>query len=375
MRTPSALSNSLETKGKTLLARLPGWIVRASRAGFMATTLGIGTAACVVETSDQGVDVDVTTGTAAPSIFGGAKDDDRASAAGVVALRVGTGSKFVLCTGALVAPNLVLTARHCLTEKMAASVACDEYGRSTSGDQIIADRDPREIGIYLGATPDFAAPPVARGSAIVAPQGKNLCDGDIALMVLREPVKGVQTLPLRIHASVLAGEKIRSAGYGHNDQTEALGTRFRKDGVAVLAQGRAISPSNTPLGAHEFEVGVSTCQGDSGGPAISEVTGAVVGVVSRGGDCSEDFGHIYTTTSGFDSLFEQAFAMANAAPTLEPGDAEARVLPSSQTSEGNANGGGCSVGTRSGKPTAAGGILALVLAAGSARRKRRRCSH
>ena len=81
-----------------------------------------------------------------------------------------------------------------------------------------------------------------------------------------------------------------------------------------------VSPSKTPLGAHEFEVGKSICQGDSGGPAISEETGAVIGVVSRGGNCGEDFGHIYTTTSGFNDLFAQAFTLANASPVLETGD-------------------------------------------------------
>ena len=63
---------------------------------------------------------------------------------------------------------------------------------------------------------------------------------------------------------------IRSVGYGQNDEASPIGTRFRKDGVAVLAQGTAVSPSKTPLGTHEFEVGTSICQGDSGGPAISE---------------------------------------------------------------------------------------------------------
>jgi secreted trypsin-like serine protease len=81
-----------------------------------------------------------------------------------------------------------------------------------------------------------------------------------------------------------------------------------------------VSASNTPLGAHEFEVGKSICRGDSGGPAISEETGAVIGVVSRGGSCDEDFGHIYTTTAGFPDLFGDAFKLADAEPTLEKGD-------------------------------------------------------
>src|SRR5690606_37859440 len=73
----------------------------------------------------------------------------------------------------------------------------------------------------------------------------------------------------------------------------------------------------TPLGPHEFEVGQSICQGDSGGPAISADTGAIIGVVSRGGACEDDHGHIYTTTAGFDALFSEAFAVAGGAPVVE----------------------------------------------------------
>jgi len=121
---------------------------------------------------------------------------------------------------------------------------------------------------------------------------------------------------------------VRSVGYGQNDSALPIGTRFHKAGVEVLAQGKAVSPSKTPLGSHEFEVGKSICQGDSGGPAISEQTGAVLGVVSRGGNCDEDFGHIYTTTAGFESLFSQAFALAGASPVLEAGDV---VIPQLKT--------------------------------------------
>jgi secreted trypsin-like serine protease len=179
---------------------------------------------------------------------------------------------------------------------------------------------------------------------------------------------------------------IRSIGYGQNDQSSPIGTRFRKAGVAVLAQGKAVSPSKTPLGAHEFEVGMSICQGDSGGPAISEETGAVIGVVSRGGGCSEDFGHIYTTTSGFDQMFDDAFTLAGATPKSEAGDIAGNV-PSTRTRstsqaeeadvEDAAAHAGCSVGPRTSSTSSGTGamgavVLAAAVAAIGARRRRAR---
>jgi MYXO-CTERM domain-containing protein len=260
--------------------------------------------------------VKVGTGT---SIFGGDKDDDRSSVTGVVALRVGTGGTFELCSGALIAPNVVLTARHCVTKNLTTSVSCDEKGRSANGRHVASNEDPKAIGVYVGAAPSFAQKPHAYAHAIVAPESDYLCDSDIALVVLETNIEGVEPLKVRIDAKVDPGEMIRSVGYGQNDKRSPIGTRFRRENVSVLAMGSAVSPSKTPLGPHEFEVGMSICQGDSGGPAISEETGAVIGVVSRGGDCDEDFGHIYTTTSGFRPLFDRAFAIAGGAPQVDDG--------------------------------------------------------
>ncbi len=317
---------------------------------------------CAVETSESAVQARVTTGAAAPTIFGGAKDDDSEAALGVVALRVGNGGTFELCSGALVAPNVVLTARHCVTKNVTTSVACDENGRSANGAHVKSDEEPSTIGVYLGANPSFARAPVAVARAIVAPTGPYLCDSDIALVVLATPILTVKPLPLRVYSAARAGEMIRSVGYGQNDKASPIGTRFRKAGVEVLAQGKAVSHSKTPLGPHEFEVGKSICQGDSGGPAISEETGAVIGVVSRGGGCDDDFGHIYTTTAGFEDLFADAFRLADASPTPEPGDAppDSSRSKSPSASDAKAGASSCSL-SRPG--TTGSGPCGLVLVA------------
>ena len=356
------------------------WIL-GGPAWVPALVLALASAGCATEATDQAVETHVTSSTSDPTIFGGAKDDDGEAVAGVVALRVGVGTTFELCSGALIAPNVVLTARHCVTKNATTSVACDENGRSANGPHVTADEEPATIGVYLGSSPNFARPGISKGRAIVSPTGPYLCDSDIALVVLETPITDVAPLEVRIHGAARKGEMIRSVGYGQNDQASPIGTRFRKGGVAVLAQGKAVSPSKTPLGTHEFEVGKSICQGDSGGPAISEETGAVIGVVSRGGGCGDDFGHIYTTTVGFDQMFADAFALAGATPTDEVGDGS-KTMPSTRsasTSQNDAVDGstgptaaGCSVGTTGSSSGFAGlGVVAAIALLGARRRRAR----
>ena len=367
-----ALQHSIRTKKATSShnVRTITWISLLMGATFLAGATGC---SAEVGTQDGDVRVQVRTGTTDPKIFGGQEDDDTHSIPGVVALRVGMGGTFELCSGALVAPNLVLTARHCVTKNITTSVSCDENGNSQNGPHVSGNEDPAAIGIYTGANPSFAHAPDAVAKAVVAPSGPYLCDSDIALVVLDSSITDITPLPLRLETGALAGETVRSVGYGQNDSSAPIGTRFRKS-VSVLAQGQAVTASRTPLGAHEFEVGKSICQGDSGGPAISEQTGAVIGVVSRGGNCDEDFGHIYTTTAGFKALFDDAFTLADATPTAESGSPT--VAPQSATSTSSAddaNGqssAGCSVGPKN--APVGGGAMALAMCALGAFALRRR---
>ncbi len=250
-------------------------------------------------------------------LYGGSLDGADGA---VVALRIGEGASAHTCSGALVAPNLVLTAHHCVAERTGAPITCDIDGQATQGAQLGANVAPSSVHVYLGASPSTSGPAIANGRTLFAPSGTagtSLCNADLAYVVLDRAVPTVAPLALRLARGAGVGESVYVVGYGKNDRGIDYGTRQRTDAMPVLARGRGVSKSGTPLGAAELELGKSNCDGDSGGPVIAVATGAIVGIASRNYECGDATGHVYVEPSGFRDVTNKAFAYAGATPAEE----------------------------------------------------------
>lgn len=252
---------------------------------------------------------------------------ERESSPGVVAIATAVGdtpSHITLCSGALVAPNLVLTARHCVSRAVTATPSCDARGRSHNGDHLAEDVDPAAIAVYLGShvRPEVDTP-VARAVRTLHPTGQVLCDADVAFVVLDRPLLGTPILPMRLHASVEAGDVVVPVGFG-GGPLNIVGHKVARSKSKVLAIGpSANAATGAVLGPREFEVDQATCRGDSGGPAIDAMTGEIVGVISRGGSCTGHGNHVYTRVDAYNRLATAAFAAAEREAKIA-----ARELPS-----------------------------------------------
>ena len=234
-----------------------------------------------------------TDATVAP-LVDGARDGPRHPA--VVALVLQDAGGVSLCSGTLVAADVVLTARHCVSRLASDVVRCP-----SSDVQVLGDRDPRSISVVV--TDEVRGAKIsALGASIVAPKTTSLCDADLALLRLDRVVPGIE--PMRIdeahaHGSLVC-ETVDAVGYGASSDdrsSSGLGVRRSRSHLRVV--------SGTD---HELVVAVGACGGDSGGPVIDEIDGAVLGVDSRGASGCDDAHalEVYTRVDAFLPLVREA---------------------------------------------------------------------
>jgi V8-like Glu-specific endopeptidase len=205
-------------------------------------------------------------------IAGGEIDVEHESVFATVAHRGEYGS---FCTATLIAPNLLLTARHCVSDGGGETVICgeSEFTATIPGENIYATND----------TIPAEESPWYRGQDVRVPhEGSDTCGFDVALIILGSNVPAAIAAPAipRIDLPVQQGESYIAVGYGNtSDVDESGGTRMNRGELEVQC-----SPGECPSSAiesTEFLGETGICSGDSGGPALDD-EGKVVGVVSRG---------------------------------------------------------------------------------------------
>lgn len=188
------------------------------------------------------------------------------------------------CGGALVAPDRIVTAAHCLEGIPPEAVGTLEY---QVGARTLSSEPGRTAGVRSVAT----APGYRILPSPVAPQSQELSSAthDIAVVTLDAPVPGAVPLALAAGApspgetATLYGHGITSPRSGTTDALKAI--PYRIDATAACAPETPATVDASSMVCGRGTADAFACFGDSGGPLVRRAADGrdeLVGVMSFG---------------------------------------------------------------------------------------------